>query len=352
MRAGLHVSVIDRFGDVDTRDLADTVLIYPDTRPDFANYNCLKSLVDEIATGPEVAIVIGSGFDSCPRVLEALAIEFPVMANSAQIFCDIKYPARFFPDLDLLGIPHPQIRLDKPGNGDWLAKRIGGSGGAHIVPATATAGVGVYFQQQLTGQSYSLVFLADGHDAVAIGLNRTWCRGQGPHPFVFAGAVTLSLQGQPFGAQLLAMAGELTRHYRLQGICGMDVMVSSETGDVSVLELNPRPVATLSLHDDADQWLLAHLAVFQGRTLSPPPEKPLTTRAMQVLYAGRDTEIPEGVAWPEWVADIPQPGQLIRADQACCTVYASAGCEDETMSSLEYRCRELKQRIFTPSPSC
>ena len=47
-------------------------------------------------------------------------------------------PATFFALLDQLGVAHPETQLDPPRDPDgWLSKRIGGSGGAHVLPCSA-----------------------------------------------------------------------------------------------------------------------------------------------------------------------------------------------------------------------
>jgi predicted ATP-grasp superfamily ATP-dependent carboligase len=66
-----------------------------------------------------------------------------------------------------------------------------------------------------------------------------------------------------------------------------------------------------------------HLQAVAG-DLSSFPVIPTKSKARNVLYASHDLVIPENLAWPEWVADIPLPLTFIPQHQPVCTILAES----------------------------
>lgn len=327
--------------------------VYRDPSKDFANYPLLKYLVENSGLTSDSCIVTGSGFDSCPQVLEALAAEFPVMANRAHTLRQVKDPGIFFPALDVLGISRPKLSRTYPHDGDrWLIKQVGGSGGGHIQEARSSAGKHSYYQQYIAGSSYSLLFLADGREAVPIGLNKTWCRERGPHPYQFAGALAVPMTDTAGQEKLSAIARALTLHFGLLGLCGLDFVVSIDGADIFVLELNPRPTATIMLHETNRPLFSTHLQACQGRLDVDISGTPGPQPGMQILYADQDIRVPERVDWPPWVVDIPGANQVIKKGEPCCTVCADGNDTAAVRELLDERCRYLEQGIFRIAASC
>ena len=83
-----------------------------------------------------IGLVYGAGFEDRPALLARLCRGRTLCGNTPETVARTKDPHTFFATLDALGIPHPEISLIAPRDPQgWLAKRIGGSGGAHVVPA-------------------------------------------------------------------------------------------------------------------------------------------------------------------------------------------------------------------------
>lgn len=353
MQAGYNTAVIDRYGDADTRCIAASVHVYRDPAADFANYPLLKSLVQDSALPAGGCIVTGSGFDSCPQVLEALTVDFPVMGNRARTIREIKDPDIFFPALDQLDICRPGLSRQHPAdNNRWLCKRTGGSGGGHIRDVSTGSTEYAYYQQYIAGDSYSLVFLADGGHAVCIGLNKTWCREREPHPYRFGGALAVPMSELAGYERLADMACALTRRFGLRGLCGLDFVVSTDDGEIYVLEVNPRPTATLSLHKTTHPLFSAHLEACQGHIGGGISVAPGLQQGMQVHYAEHDLQIPDHAQWPSWVADRPAANQVIKKGEPCCTVYADGSDIAAVRELLDERCLNLEQSIFRIAASC
>jgi predicted ATP-grasp superfamily ATP-dependent carboligase len=122
----------------------------------------------------------------------------------------------------------------------------------------------------------------------------------------------------------------------LKGIVSFDYLVCD--GEPSLLEVNPRPGATLDVFDDASGTLFkAHIEASRGgdpAALLAAEWHPPVARAAAFLYADRGPLEAGAVDWPEWAADRPQPGSIIGAGQPLATVIA----EGETVEAVHAAC--------------
>ncbi len=113
--------------------------------------------------------------------------------------------------------------------------------------------------------------------------------------------------------------------FKLKGLGSADFIVDDDTGTALLLEINPRPGATLDIFDEEIQPLLKlHLdAVLDGKL----PASPLVLEgamASAIVYAPERLIITEDMAWPDWVADRPRACESIDKNRPICTVLARA----------------------------
>ena len=109
----------------------------------------------------------------------------------------------------------------------------------------------------------------------------------------------------------------------LVGLNSLDLL--TDGGDFQVLELNPRPGATLDIFGDSGQTSLWrwHLDAVVGRL--PPPGEPCgAARAAAVVYAPWDMVMPKALSWPDWAVDRGPAGTVVRRGEPVCTVTAAA----------------------------
>ncbi|MGH8630643.1 MAG: ATP-grasp domain-containing protein, partial [Burkholderiales bacterium] len=108
----------------------------------------------------------------------------------------------------------------------------------------------------------------------------------------------------------------------LTGLNGIDFVLDGDTP--YVLEINPRPTATVDLYD-ADVhggMFCAHLRACRGEL--PVVNTTAQSRAHAIVYARGTVRIPPSVDWPDWCTDLPQAGSTISAAAPVCSVHASA----------------------------
>ena len=113
-----------------------------------------------------------------------------------------------------------------------------------------------------------------------------------------------------------------------------------------LLEINPRPSATIDVFDDKMGSLFhAHLAAAQGLPISPPAGR--EARAMGILYADRGPLLPGPVSWPDWSADRPQPGTRIARYRPVATVFGHGAHATAAELNCRQRLDELAHMLYS-----
>jgi len=353
-RAGFAPLIVDAFGDEDTRAGAKAYRGLPEaTRAGFrarALIPALEALAAEAGTPPP-GLVLGSGFEDTPKLVAALARRFPLLGNAGHVIARAKDPAAFFPLLDTLGIPHPETQTSPPAQPEgWLSKRIGGCGGGHVVaPSAAKSGAGRYYQRRLSGDPVSLLAVAQRDQLAIAGFSRQWTVGAEPRPNRYGGAVAPASLDAAAKDRMTAAAEAVGRALRLVGLVSFDFLLAD--GVPYLLEVNPRPGATLDVLDDPSGALFtAHVAACRGEAVALPPLPAPGPRAAGILYADRAALAPVVPEWPSWTADRPMPGTRIPRHRPVATVLAAG----ETAAAAELNCRrrldELALMLYGRAP--
>ncbi|WP_165873578.1 ATP-grasp domain-containing protein [Parasulfuritortus cantonensis] len=357
-RAGVASIGIDAFADLDARRLGRRWARVP-LGPDYSfDRESLLRTADDLAPDAR-ELVYGSGFEARPELLARLAEGRELLGNDPETVAACADPARFSVLLDELGIPHPETRLEPPpAAAGWLAKLAGGCGGSHILPATATGGrryPGRYYQRRVAGRPGSLLFLADRRDVRPVGFNGALAApAEAPSAWSYAGSVRLPDCPGGFGTAIVAAAADLTRTLGLRGLNGIDFIIG-ETG-WWLLELNPRPTASLSLWDVSPLPPLfrLHREACRGHLPDSLPQ-PAGALASAVVYARRPARVPNRFSWPDACADLPNPGTVVAAgDPLCCVAAAGAdaGAASAAAQSMRAALLDRFDTLATPVGVC
>jgi len=204
-------------------------------------------------------------------------------------------------------------------------------------------------------EASALEYLPDGKLAVAtrrgaqiVGISRQWTIGSGPRPYRYGGAVGPVSLTPAVDTALRSAAEKISAALALVGLVSFDFILAGETS--FLLEVNPRPSATLDVFDDADGSLFrAHLDTCAGRT----PRLPSTNgaRAAAILYADRGPLRVGEVAWPEWAADRPDPGIRVPRHRPIATVFAREASPEAALHSVRQRLDELREMLYAQAPN-
>lgn len=352
-RAGYTPLVVDCFGDLDAREAAHELICLPARvqvgfikRPLIA---ALESLVAH-APAPPVGLVLGGGFECNPKLVAALGERFPLIGNSAETIRRVKDPTEFFGALTRLGIRHPQTQITPPADHEgWLMKRIGGSGGLHIhyCPETFEPDARRYFQREEKGEAISVLAIASRR-GTAVALSRQWSSPRKRRPYRYGGALSGVTIDEDLETRLVDTALTVITEFGLTGLVSLDFVIHE--GEPLLLEVNPRPGATLDIFDDASGSLFAaHVAACSDENpamILKDRWQPPRAAAAAYLYADRGAIDVPAVEWPEWAADRPVPGSEIARGQPLATVTATALTSQEAESLCRTRLSALAELVY------
>ena len=348
-KGGLPVVVIDLFNDLDVRALAVASRSVAARSGKFDSRRLLAAA--QLLCPPDRCggLVYGSGFEGRTKLLRNLAQGRTLFGNDPGTVTQLKDPVHFYALLDALGFAHPETRLDPPADvSGWLVKRSGGSGGSHVKHASLRhrAKPGRYFQKWRSGRTLSVLFAADGRNARVIGFNEQWTAGIAQcGPFCYAGAVGGIALPAALQARIATLLGRLTRATGLIGLNGLDFILDAG-GEPYVLEVNPRPTATIDLYDaDFEQGLVAlHLRACRGEL--PEIRQAQRSRAHAIVYAAQALRVPARMHWPQWCTDIPEGGSLVPAGAPVCSVHADASSSAQARDMAMARRESMNMALF------
>ncbi|MFA5950596.1 MAG: ATP-grasp domain-containing protein [Hyphomicrobium sp.] len=352
-RAGFEPLVVDCFGDLDTIVNAPHSICLPARVQTGFTFRPLVAALDQLAaaaTRPPIGLVLGSGFECNPRLVAKLAERYRLIGNSPEVIRRSKDPTQFFSVLDELGIRHPETQLPAPASPEgWLMKRIGGSGGLHIhdCPAEPLPDARRYFQRKIAGESISLLG-AISQASSAFAISRQWTSPRPKRPYRYGGAAGSLLLEEDLEARLISEALEVGEALGLCGLVSFDYLV--ENGEAQLIEVNPRPGATLDIFDDAAGTLFkVHVEAALGGDpagyLSAHWHPPIA-RAAAFLYADRGPLIVPAVTWPDWVSDRPKPGSAIARGEPVATVIAEGDDLDAVQETCLAHVRVLEGILY------
>jgi predicted ATP-grasp superfamily ATP-dependent carboligase len=352
-RAGFTPLAVDFFADVDTQASAHAChKLAGDMKDGFRKESLLRALdaLAESAPSPVCGLVYGAGFEDRPELLRAIAKRWPVLGNDAATVKRIKAPERFFSGLARLGIPHPQTSIARPANSaGWIAKRIGGAGGSHIAPGRLSRHrPDVYYQRRLEGDAVSALFVANGADARVLGFSEQWTAPSSKSRWRYGGAARPAGLSRAVAQKMAWAARSVARQFKLRGLASADFLVDDE--DAFLLEINPRPGATLDIYDCGTVSLLRlHVEAVTAGTLPASTLKFDDAMASAIVYAKRGGVTPPNMVWPEWTADRPKSSEWIDKNRPICTVLARAGTRIRAKRLIKERICKITNTFQTVS---
>ncbi|GLK75952.1 hypothetical protein GCM10008171_12060 [Methylopila jiangsuensis] len=329
-RAGLRALAIDLFADADTREHAARAV-----RTTALSRRALLATLEAHAPAGLPA-VLGAGFENAPDVMAAIAQRHPLKGATPETVRRLKDPRALAGLLARLDVPHPQSAdADGP---DVLWKRAGASGGAHIRAGSRPRGNGRYGQRRVDGRAASVLFLANGARAEIAGFSEQWTDPTPSAPYRYGGAVGPIPLIAPLRATIGAALDRLVAATDLVGLASADMILpAGDETAFTLLEVNPRPGATLDVFDRGDDpsLLARHLDACEGRLWSATPSR-LDAHAAAVVYAPWRCSL-SGLRRPAWTADWPAEDDATPKGAPLCTVFASARAPEAARALVDRR---------------
>lgn len=347
---GSSVAVVDGFADCDTHTAATEVLKIKRSHFGLDHDSVLQSVQYLQTKMPFDGILFDAAIESDPQLLEIINI-CPVLGNSSQVIEAVKNSEIFFSKLDQYSIPYPETKFhlssQQYSNGKWLIKHAQGTGGVGVTAANVDIETtkNVYFQKKLAGISFSITFLANGHEIFALGFNTLWSEPLGDLvPYAYAGAINQVKLADNFLEIALNYTKVLVKEFELVGLNSIDFMYANDS--IYVLEINPRIPATYELYESKQGELIEqHIQACLHRVLPKTRSKPLL-RAHAIVYASTEIIIPEDMSWPLWTADRPQSQEVIKKFEPVCSIFAGGKNIAQTYEMIKTRKRSILAKFL------
>lgn len=359
---GFKVVALDLFGDTDTRRAASRWL--PIGAPGSLQIDAvsvmaaLRTLAQEGVDGePVLGWIAGSGFEGEPDLIEEGAAVLPLIGTAPAAVRRLRDPAAFFGFLSAHVMPFPQVLLQPPEDpAGWLMKDAHGCGGWHVRHAPWSMDEPPsphhYFQREMAGLPMSATFIANGRDVHVLGFNEQSVRRFGTRPYVFCGAVGPVPLADELASRLTDIARALTVEFDLRGLCSLDFMRDGDT--LGVLEINPRPPASMSLYrwpEGTPGVMQAHLRACLHGELPSTPLPAQDIEGIEIVFARQAIELDAPAAdrlaaWPG-LRDVPAAGQRFDIDDPVCTLTASGTSAEQVRARLNEGRERLLQSLET-----
>lgn len=349
VKAGYDVIAIDAFVDIDVEKLAQKCFQVALVENQLDG-NQLIAILDNLNLQHIVGFCYGAGFERHSNLLAKINKRLRVLGNPPSVIDHCKLPAKFFAICKQLHIAFPEVAYKAPLVGkDWLAKRVGGSGGGHIKlfdDASVSLSADTYYQKRLQGMPISCLFLASKHGVDIIGVNEQWFDSSNTEPFRYGGAVSHADINPKANLRLVEYVKQLADAFDLIGINSCDAICDGE--QVYVLEINPRLSASMDLYRNnnlMEKHIAASLMTLEASEIALVVNKE-TSFAHQIVYATHPLKIKNDIIWPEWVRDIPNAGNQLYEGMPVCTVIAEAETAAHAKTLVADRTSILKRKFL------
>ncbi|MDD5367797.1 MAG: ATP-grasp domain-containing protein [Anaerolineaceae bacterium] len=326
--AGYEVISLDFFGD---SGFPEGVEVYSLAR-DFHAAPRLQELARAVA-GLEAhagAVVIGAGLENEPALLE-LKVKGKRWYNTiaavqgVRDMGQVKYALQNLP----VKIPERYVPLDKlPTRGErWLVKDLRHSGGVGVAEWDGSTSLeeGQVLERYIPGELVSASFVADGKQALLLGLTRQYAgiAELNARRYAWCGNVISGERGRLW-ALLEQVANRLAQIFGLVGVNGVDAILQGQVP--FLLEVNPRPCGSGELFERSLGVNIFELHV-DGCNGKLPSSIPLPVAGVVwgkgILYADQDLEIGETGGWAQdGIVDVPRSGDHIPAGAPVCSILA------------------------------
>jgi predicted ATP-grasp superfamily ATP-dependent carboligase len=299
-------------------------------------------------------VIYGASFENHPGLVARLAERHALLGNGPRTLRAVRDPQRLAAALRDAGLPYPRTFAAAPDDrsGRWLRKPLRGGGGTRVRAWRGGAlPAGAVVQERIDGVACSAAAVADGVDAVVLGLTEQlvgrrefgvrgyrWCGNVVP-PRLPVG------EREALLGQARAICSSLAAAFSLRGLFGVDFVWDGERA--WTIEVNPRPTASLEAIEAASGVGIidAHLRACGGEL---PAVQGMRAGAAgkAVLFATEDVVVGDTVGWLErGVRDVPHPGERIAAGHPICTLVVVAATAQDVLDELEEQAARLRAEL-------
>ena len=353
--AGYRVTAVDAFGDLDLRAVADVITLGPAAGTRF------DPLAAAIAGErvPAGLVAYTSNLENHPKAVERLARGRRLLGNPPAVLIRVRNPIALSASLRRRGFATPATRATpviESGGTTWLLKPRRSGGGHRIERWRHARRVprGSYLQERIAGIPGSIIFAANGHNAVVLGLSRQLVGDSrfGAQGYRYCGSLIGSRTTPVFPRQeeileaAAALAGDVTREFGLVGLNGIDFI--ARKGVPYPIEVNPRYSASMELLERVHELSMfeLHLQACTGTLPSEVEVRP-GIEGKAIVFARRDVILGNTEGWlgRQSFADVPHSGECIPGGRPICTVFARGSDQATCLRRLARQARVVYRRV-------
>ncbi len=339
VNAGYSVVVIDCFSDTDTQALALECI-----KVNSLALEHIKPAVSILTSRYKLSFAItGSGFERYLSSLKYLYQKLKVLGNPPNVFFSVQNKTHFFSTLKWLKISYPETSFQIPKlNEGWLVKPMKGEGGVGVkkFKGSNRNNNNCYWQRYINGIPLSALFIANGFSFIICGFHKQLVVSINDNEFIFSGLISYPELDGEIKMRLNNWVSSLVNEFGLIGLNSVDFIL--ENNQCYVLEVNPRPSASMQLYDA--NLIIGHINSCLNKLLD------ITINlkeycAYQIVFAETNLIIKKNIQWPKWTADIPHEGVLINTGMPICSIIARGKSEQQVLDKLLLKQQLVKKLI-------
>jgi len=377
-RAGYRVHVVDVFGDVECRAVAERSLsIVKQVRGRSCGIfeavfspEALVSLAEEMARDSSYdGVILSSGLEDSPESLSRLEDIAPLLGNSRQAISRVRDRKRFHESLTRLGINSPMtLSASNTVEAKKAAQQLGypvvlkpnvGFGGANIhlvlneeelVRTAEKRHDGFLVQQYVEGLTASTSLIATQSRSVVVSVSRQLVGVPSlgaPGTFAYCGNIVPLDDSETVNSRCRKVSEKVVEAFGLVGSNGVDLVID-HSGQPWVIEVNPRFQGTLECVETVlgANLVEAHVAA-SLKNRFPRLSKAKGYCVRLILYCRAPSLVPDLRQFP-WVRDIPLPGVIVERNEPLCSVIATGDMAGKAL----LKSVELGEGVYSSLQRC
>jgi uncharacterized protein len=368
-KAGFEVTALDAFGDLDQHPSVHSLALPHDADGGFTAHAAARA-AREIECDAAAYL---SPFENHPRAVDALMAgpstslraSRALWGNPPDVLRRVRDPFLVAGSLRRQGFATPITRVDVTDEAkEWLLKPFRSGGGQAIRRWSAGTRVpeSHYAQEYIDGIPASIVFVAAGGRAIALGISHQLVgeAAFGADGYRYCGNLLASSDDDVLTRRVvdsaIALANHVTKEFGIVGLNGIDLIVRD--GVPYPIEINPRWSASMELVER--QYGLSMFRLHAAACLSGALPDFDLVRARQgqsvigkaIVFAREDVVTGDTRSWlsDETIRDVPRPGERIPAGQPICTVFAEQVSAERCLAQLQMRARSILNLCPRPLP--